>query len=720
MTSSKRTSVYYYDALPGVGKTHWAIDFLVDYILKREKGQAKAHCVYYAAPTVRLIEQTIEEVNRRLSELPQYKKLLMRRHDGEISHHNIEADIHLPMRLYSKAPPEAEFGYASSPVHKIMKDMKKHPTHYAYRIVYVTHESFVRYADILPETENSILLFDEARQFAVTSSDLLQNKSLALKKALSLLKGFLTSHCTGVERYEDDLCLETEELGQLPSYRATGEISDKVGLVRAAPGKCNSLKKAMLETVRTSYGELHPGHLALADIEWFNKVFSLIDSIKGGRALLYIDRPEAEANNCKNLLLLLSPADIFSSFKSAYVLGAFMLDSQMVHLLRMSPNIRMVNLLEHDKQLRVKDRERRAQIKERYKSLRIVNVFPVVPRSSLQVYSQYLVFRKSKTAKNNYPDDSRSFEFFQTAKDLNLSINSSSIKKFVRLMRAAFYHDHSYLYGIQQCWNTDSKLVIRAAKSCGFGKSEVNFLRGRGFIPCFPLEYIIKRSITLMRATKGDSKTLVSINPRHFPTFKRIVGQLLEYDLLSGSPHGLNGHMHQNTLLLLSAINTPSYMQAMLADLIPSYDASVDITVGAAIQAITRTSLRDTSIDSEVTLYTLGTENIRMILEKLGLDDDHVEQVNDGEAVELLYPFARTKGPSVTKDVQEIIIEAENAYASLRDQHLKLINSARMARLPSKVKEYARLLASSKISMLEARKAMKDLKRKHGVPLVNR
>jgi len=276
------------------------------------------------------------------------------------------------------------------------------------------------------------------------------------------------------------------------------------------------------------------------------------------------------------------PSKIFEGFASVVVLAAHFEDSQMYHLLKESPGVRLVDIKRVLGGPQIKARF--AALVDRYSS---VTILPLTPQQ--KALSKYQL-RDQLLAPDRHVDSI--LEEVGSATGLRKSLR-------LRAMNSAYKFPPGH-------------------------KRALKYLRGRGDIVFDVMGWYIQSASKAIQSIMKDEEIhglpLIVLNNMYAKNEKYLAMLRDEKDrpcmeLLTLMNHGLNSYSDRNVIAFVAAVNPHPDMIQFYKERLPKYDFEKDHVADVCVQSVCRLSLRDPK-SSEKVLVVVPDLAIASLLEE--------------------------------------------------------------------------------------------------------
>jgi len=555
--------IYFVSAVPGAGKTYWAINKIL------EQAAKKNSIVMYVAPTHQLLKEVFNALRAKGPE-------------------DLRATI-------------ISHGYFKGAVQSLMAKLVGGARGYNNRharvrlgaVILLTHEAFIR-IPVIPRSEEIVVFFDEARKL-VTTANVKTNETI-------------------FEKIGEKQILTLEKMQNSSFFKVHSELSSST---------LNRLKR--LANTKNMYS------------------INLAIRANNKRVEIFVDK------YARNIFEVVLPSKMFQGFKKVCLLGADFENSQMRHILE-NENFELVRLPANI------SKEREKLLFGRYKNTVIYPLAStdkpiskyalagvMVKDTSKQVLLEKIIkagstVREEATIVNNHDNDT-------LKDDLETSIVWKYYKKGLVITNVfAYYYDSAVsaakkLDGLQECDFFKQRPLLVANK--GYG---AEYKKDRDFPD----------------------------NADYAEEDQRNTG--LSTIRLPGNPQGLNGFMKHSTMIYLMAVNPPPPLIKFLRAYLPNYSYEKDYAGSNALQAVTRTSIRDVKSTKTVRIIVSDFGVARIIKGMLG-DAPTISPKFVGDFV----PLLGDSKPRELKDPEEVAKNQVAAKKRWREQNREL--SALIAKL---------------------------------------
>lgn len=571
--------IHYASTLPSTGKTHWAIEQLV------QKVKRKIGITFYVAPTRILLEEVEAKILRKLRAASQQERvhLVLSGYGdgGESVKRRLELLVAGGKNIYHQRVAPAENG----------------------TLILCTHEAFINLDHGCKRDEEGQQIGYSFRRRAQVSVYFDE----ARKCSLDNQKFHIPIHITQA-LFAKYLRFADTATAIVPKYRRL------------------MLRNAKLDT--TKFDELFNSSKGLRGLR--DKIRNLLHTLDDDCVHLYasIDTevdPGAEIDDNDSrgtytvLQTILVPYHIFSGWKNVVLLSAFFEDSQMYHLLKtmdVSPKQegetkkaygrRITDVLTQDRGAstiilkditpRVMSSEREKQVLARYKKTCITYLSPNISFGQRHL-SNGVMIDSSVLRRFDLK------EFFTKLRDL-----TDELQRVRGGARLPF------------------KQVIRAIAKGRYSEEEVSLVEHVQTLPGLvtrytPLQWYCVQAIKMSKQWLKEQK--ISSQPLPITVnvgtkgkagaesyWKREVVRVVKDGQnviqMPFASHGLNSYSHLDIIAFLATLNPSPEVVKLFEQLCPDYNAALDHTLDQCVQSAARCSIRD--VDSNTKPLIIVTD----------------------------------------------------------------------------------------------------------------
>lgn len=329
-----KTTIYYLNVLPGVGKTTWAI---TEMCLRM---QAKELITLYVAPTLNLLKQVRNDLLALAETQMKSPQKLIRLIESESNSGGYGSWMSVSEKLHLSLE-----GGTSVFDGKGIKPRSKAPLG---TIIFITHEAFLKRAKI--DKTNVAVIFDEARKFVTRPEEIM------LKSPEE-------------EKWFSKLLVE----GSVPLSYSDGTPTEFNKVVRA------KIPKTLNKKLKSTDARLQ-----------FKEITAITTIIKNPDIDLYVSTNEKKWRRTKfRFHQVVIPTNIFIGFKEVILMSAFLKDSQMWHFLELNPDVELVDIQLEGPYVWAVNRsifQRSKQIKNK---LTLVTIIPLTRQNNLTSITRY-------------------------------------------------------------------------------------------------------------------------------------------------------------------------------------------------------------------------------------------------------------------------------------------------------------------------------------------
>lgn len=655
--------IHYLDALPGVGKTKMAIEWMA-----MNTGGVSV----YVAPRIKLLE----EVAKRLVALKN-KSEYLRDPKAQVAEKYGRTILVSSDRATAKGVSTAA----------LLKEKLEGAV--AGRIILCTHQAFVEASELDLELIENIqrekgisftVFFDEARKLVLEQRD----------------------QCIAVTPQQRSLALKVLEPYASPVNALNGEYT---GFSRYRVPRTN--KVAVLKKMRLAVVNASSNGTDGIDSGEESDLVRFVESVCNPRLDVYVKRAlelaEEEELTRRNravaesIYAVTSPARIFNGFQAVVMMSAYFRESQMYHLLK--------NSYRHcpDDGTRVELKEVKGVLDEKKKTIRgrlkQVVIFPLTSRetkmSITNLKHSCLVPREKLDEFYARVKEVTGIEPNNVYKTLmandswaHRKSSSSGRRSLAPTIRAIAAHTHgdqpltdAWAYGRQlQWWRCGAAdPVVGYFRMAQYVANQLRLHKGVSsgefpyghFVTGAPLVSLNKRALYRMRevlwhrAYGQRDMTITGYQNLHpdNPAWRRKArdeiadgvsirdmllrepteeeldaenqraerGEYLlgpryegdhgalgtEFDVVVADPMGLNGYRTRNFIAYLAARNPSPGIQTLLEALLPGYDPELDYAGESALQAVTRLSVRAPEREEKVYIVVPDLGLARIVQHKM-------------------------------------------------------------------------------------------------------
>lgn len=306
----------YISVPPGVGKTKWAIDYILD------NSKAKKEILIYCAPTTILLKQVFMDVKRKFK-ISGNAKL-------NISFRGVQEDNDLSPYMGFKDMSEIRpmTYYASVLLDRMGKGS----------CLFLTHATFLAMKDVFSKGRYHVI-FDEAAEMQI-SPDRMQID----QKSVTLLNNMVS--------FELFPMLDVE-----PTYKFSQDVVDR------------DYKPYFRLRCLDDANKYSGTYKNFADITKNQKLADLIEKASDDQFSVFVREERAKEKNTYYFFDFITPSGVFHDFGKVTLLSAFFEESLMFQILKQTYKLRNVNHLV--------DERREKSIYEGYKNLEIAYLFDI-------------------------------------------------------------------------------------------------------------------------------------------------------------------------------------------------------------------------------------------------------------------------------------------------------------------------------------------------------
>ena len=591
-----KSKIHYIDLKPGVGKTHWAINRMVDHLVK-SPCEADG-VIVYVAPTIALLKEVLEKIKAEGVLLNNVYTITST--SGSAVKETIRSvfegyDTYLRVKQ--------EFLRANKPI-----DTKEFEDTVLLQCFKENRNSKINDGGIVLMTHEAFWMSDFAGD---RPTFLHQDKiEVIMDETRQCFLGNIDIHITKEGLY--DKCLQYFDIQPETTFTEVSQsLIDPDSLYARLPELYNELSKKEREKLKefvTRYG---------ANIYIKVKAYAT-EKQKDSFCIDFVQIPYAGLVGWKNLTIIAS----------------FYRDSQLYHIIEASKSIG--NMRYAFEQVNISDqinaKERIKWLRTRYKSTDITYVF--TNRVSLSNYKNGLVAYNQHHKTGSFLDKVEStimalasfkgtehdkWATFQSLKSIGSLFAESEIveppesdgalDQTLVSMKFTFKHDSL---------DADLTKLIKNIGSFLAPISPIEYAAtvATNIAVCWrqqhPYYVETESSQSVCPSIALNSKFLLNINAKNFmddlsdpeSLWDRWIPKPVQArcDKLIGDMRGLNRYSNYNVVLFLSAVRPYPALVEWFEEFCPSYDPDVDITLGYCIQTIMRCAIRNIQSTQNVLL----------------------------------------------------------------------------------------------------------------------
>jgi hypothetical protein len=431
-------------------------------------------------------------------------------------------------------------------------------------VLFLTHEGFTKISSF-PRKEEINVYFDEARQFVL---DFGGNISFSELNNPEYVRELIKNNSTVVYR---------NRLHEVSGKIVKSKKESEFRLFSLTPEAVKALAKSIQHSSTAT------------SMRQYSVIQEILRKASNDRLDMYVK----VSDKSYTFHEVVTPARVFRGFNYVLLAAAYLTDSQMYHLLDSDASVELVSLREVDPELDLYTDKVERAVNANFRKARIYPLTANINKISSYSYNRGILVPGRLLEK---------LTAFMQENGVSHELLSNLREK---LQRAGWCEgDPVPTDGLANFSELETKLVRV------FNKNKIVFKD--------LIDFYLKTAFSML----GRSTTLVVINERkdhkdQLENFKR--DHLVDIVDLKLKSHGSNKHLDKHQIVYLPAINPTPSLASLLTDLIPAYDPDRDFAADAAIQAVTRTSLRVAS--NRGTELSKSKDNIAALPVKIFVTD---------------------------------------------------------------------------------------------------
>lgn len=582
MTIAKPHILHYTSVLPGVGKTYWAIEQIVNHLSKDEG------TLLYVAPTTRLMEEVYEEVRRKVKSKKTRQKIHL------VSSDKHKSSVVSQLKLILNGGVDS-YGSTVTPTG-------------GGSVCIVSHECFMRipfgYDDdglpVFPNRDKIDVIFDEARKCVM--SDFSIELPLNVVRNLSKL----------IPNLARELDRPSDPASVLDIPSKVDDIDDY------HDNRYIHLDVDRFDTAE--FDRIFAGNKYLRT-KVRDRLRKVLTTAYGKSVRVYASMNIYAKTMQMSLHLVLVPANLFFGWKSVILLSAFFEHSQMFHLLKRisdstnRPQRRRGRRIKRDSvELTRLDNlvnpEREAAMKEHYRKAAVTYIFDDSQLTTNKLRNGIPI------ATEGFDEDKFIGEFHELLKKRRSKSSTTKVRDLTL--------------------NSAVQMKIDVAK--GRIKPSKHDRPLFHLLESLPAANLTTSPIAFMAAAarflsqKWQEKHGYEVKPIPMcinvdPSYTRDVEAELgppdevrgEWIKVPFAAHGLNSFKVFNTIAFLACVNARPSVVSYMAHVAPTYQPKLDHTLDQAIQVLTRSCVRDLNSKESPLLIVTDLELATSISKQLGV-----------------------------------------------------------------------------------------------------
>lgn len=581
---SKSYQINFVDATPGTGKTEAAVRFMARHILKGKGG-----IVLYVAPTVELLERV---KNERLIPMLREKGATPRQLSAVhlFSSHEYSESVVTVIRRALEGSSEAKGNITLPPEDEC--------------VALITHAAFFRLPLALRNRDNIDVIFDEARKCVFEPIRV----ELTFQE-MELFSKFLIEEPSTTGPYSK-LAIDSDPELQSELTALLEKWKQKQRLTRQAFGRFRD----MIEAIQLRTTDVYCMRQASGERKGMLKFYEVH-----------------------------LPSRVFDRWRSVHIMSAYLQQTQLWAMLcrgMFSLNGKLCNMHQQRSGKWTYDQPRRRQLVPRYDLVDVTKTF--IPdyekreRKILKRYKQATIV--TLTGRSDVEPNPR------------MLISSSRLSSvFVKSAKAAERHTREFeeLYGNAKVklGAADLRRILYPAEDTkeqlsDFARELRQWMNNIKKAAPAPYLWYLRAGLQVAEqwfdSEYASPIPLLLINKTYGAALKRKYPEYLrKVRILPHSCHGRDDFKDHCMILFQAATNPTPEARSFYEAHIPWYDYNQDHIVETALQAATRTSIRDTTNKEPVLIVVPDPYLAKLLSEKLG--GVRIEYARDRYGVEPVY-----------------------------------------------------------------------------------